>query len=64
MDGTENQISVEQYFSQKYNVVLQYPALPAVQAGSDTKPIYLPMEVLFSSCVLIYSIKLAVFSAM
>nr|AGS47792.1 argonaute 5 [Salvia miltiorrhiza] len=37
-------ISVAQYFSQKYNVKLQFPNLPAVQAGSDTKPIYLPME--------------------
>jgi eukaryotic translation initiation factor 2C len=24
---------------------LQYVSLPALQAGSDTKPVYLPMEV-------------------
>ncbi|KAL1557676.1 argonaute 5 [Salvia divinorum] len=44
LDGTEAQISVAQYFVQQYNIYLQYPYLPAVQAGSDTKPIYLPME--------------------
>ncbi|XP_057792868.1 protein argonaute MEL1-like [Salvia miltiorrhiza] len=44
LDGKGTQISVAQYFSQKYNIVLQFPNLPAVEAGSDTKPIYLPME--------------------
>lgn len=44
VDGSDTQISVAQYFSQKYNVILRYPLLPAVQAGSDSKPIYLPME--------------------
>ncbi|KAG6417322.1 hypothetical protein SASPL_119476 [Salvia splendens] len=44
MDGMEAQISVAQYFIQRYNLYLQYPSLPAIQAGSDTKPIYLPME--------------------
>ncbi|XP_041992116.1 protein argonaute MEL1-like [Salvia splendens] len=44
MDGMEAQISVAQYFSQQYSISLDYPNLPAIQAGSDTKPIYLPME--------------------
>lgn len=48
LDDTGNQISVAQYFLEKYNVALNYPSLPAIQAGSDTKPIYLPMEVLVS----------------
>lgn len=43
-DDNGANISVVQYFHRKYNIVLQYPFLPAVQAGSDTKPIYLPME--------------------
>lgn len=43
-DDTGAKISVVQYFQRKYNIVLQCPFLPAVQAGSDTKPIYLPME--------------------
>ncbi|KAH6826003.1 Argonaute family protein [Perilla frutescens var. hirtella] len=44
LDDTGNMISVVQYFREKYNIHLRYPSLPAVQAGSDTKPIYLPME--------------------
>lgn len=42
-DGT--QISVAEYFRQKYNRVLKYAFLPAFQAGNDKSPIYLPMEV-------------------
>ncbi|KAL6506440.1 argonaute 5 [Orobanche gracilis] len=38
-------LSVVQYFRQKYNIALKYPFLPALQAGSSTKSIYLPMEV-------------------
>ncbi|KAK4486083.1 hypothetical protein RD792_008751 [Penstemon davidsonii] len=46
---SEARISVAQYFLQKYSIRLMYPWLPAVQAGSDTKPIYLPMEMLRSN---------------
>ncbi|KAF7823308.1 protein argonaute 5-like isoform X1 [Senna tora] len=38
------QMYVVQYFREKYNVVLECLALPALQAGNDTKQIYLPME--------------------
>ncbi|XP_041990445.1 protein argonaute MEL1-like, partial [Salvia splendens] len=44
LDGTKAQISVAKYFINKYNIFLQYPSLPALQAGSDTKLIYLPMK--------------------
>ncbi|XP_031122970.1 protein argonaute 5-like [Ipomoea triloba] len=44
LDGGEK-ISVGQYFRQKYNIVLQYPMLPAIQSGSDARPVYVPMEV-------------------
>ncbi|CAI9774583.1 unnamed protein product [Fraxinus pennsylvanica] len=44
LDESGTRISVAQYFHQKYNIVLDYPFLPAIQAGSDTKPVYLPME--------------------
>ncbi|XP_022883562.1 protein argonaute 5-like isoform X2 [Olea europaea var. sylvestris] len=44
LDESGTRISVAQYFYQKYNIVLKYPFLPAIQAGSDTKPVYLPME--------------------
>ncbi|XP_073158792.1 protein argonaute MEL1 [Henckelia pumila] len=44
VDESGANISVVQYFRQKYNITLRYPFLPAVQAGSDSKPIYLPME--------------------
>ncbi|KAK9283754.1 hypothetical protein L1049_012004 [Liquidambar formosana] len=30
--------------SQKYNIVLKYAFLPALQAGNDSNPVYLPME--------------------
>ncbi|XP_059627107.1 protein argonaute MEL1-like isoform X2 [Cornus florida] len=38
-------VSVVQYFRQRYNIVLKYVFLPAVQAGNDAKPVYLPMEI-------------------
>ncbi|KAI9194708.1 hypothetical protein LWI28_008483 [Acer negundo] len=36
--------SVVQYFRDKYQIGLKYTSLPALQAGSDANPIYLPME--------------------
>ncbi|XP_057955884.1 protein argonaute 5-like [Malania oleifera] len=42
-NGTK--ISVAQYFREKYSIELQYPRLPCIQAGNDSNPIYLPMEV-------------------
>ncbi|XP_010247717.1 PREDICTED: protein argonaute 5-like isoform X2 [Nelumbo nucifera] len=45
LDESGKSISVIQYFFEKYGVRLQYPSLPALQSGSDIKPIYLPMEV-------------------
>ncbi|XP_059627105.1 protein argonaute MEL1-like [Cornus florida] len=38
-------VSVVQYFRQRYNIALNYVFLPAVQAGNDAKPVYLPMEI-------------------
>ncbi|XP_022866443.1 protein argonaute MEL1-like [Olea europaea var. sylvestris] len=43
LDDTGTKISVVQYFRQKYNIVLKFPHLPAIQAG--TKATYFPMEV-------------------
>ncbi|KAK9279006.1 hypothetical protein L1049_012681 [Liquidambar formosana] len=43
-NGTKTNVSVVQYFRQKYNIVLKYAFLPALQAGSDSNPVYLPME--------------------
>ncbi|KAK2980073.1 hypothetical protein RJ640_028802 [Escallonia rubra] len=45
VDDTGASTSVVQYFRQKYNIVLQYSFLPALQAGTDAKPVYLPMEI-------------------
>ncbi|KAL0534162.1 hypothetical protein IC582_028446 [Cucumis melo] len=45
LDDQKTRISVAQYFREKYGVTLKYPSLPAIQAGSDAKPVYLPMEV-------------------
>ncbi|KAJ7947911.1 Argonaute family protein [Quillaja saponaria] len=44
LDDQRTKTSVVQYFCEKYNIVLKYTSLPALQAGSDAKPIYLPME--------------------
>ncbi|CAA7024297.1 unnamed protein product [Microthlaspi erraticum] len=41
-DNTQK--TVLQYFVDKYNYRVKYPALPAIQTGSDSKPAYLPME--------------------
>ncbi|XP_059429807.1 protein argonaute 5-like [Corylus avellana] len=44
LEDNNAKISVAQYYREKYNIVLKNVNLPALQAGSDTKPIYLPME--------------------
>ncbi|PIA41768.1 hypothetical protein AQUCO_02200300v1 [Aquilegia coerulea] len=41
----EKRLSVEQYFLDKYRIRLRCTHWPALQAGSDSKPTYLPMEV-------------------
>ncbi|XP_065869022.1 protein argonaute 5-like isoform X1 [Euphorbia lathyris] len=43
-DGSSAKISVVQYFRERYNIGLRYTALPGLQAGNDSRPIYLPME--------------------
>ncbi|XP_015077849.1 protein argonaute 5-like [Solanum pennellii] len=45
VDGTDGMISVDQYFNKKYNIVLAYTKLPAIQCGNSAKPVYLPMEI-------------------
>ncbi|CAN6308884.1 unnamed protein product [Urochloa humidicola] len=37
--------TVVQYFWDKYNYRLKYSSWPCLQAGSDSRPVYLPMEV-------------------
>ncbi|CAH1441695.1 unnamed protein product [Lactuca virosa] len=41
---TRATISLVEYYWGKYNINLRFPHLPAIQAGTNTKPIYLPME--------------------
>ncbi|KAF5937661.1 hypothetical protein HYC85_025167 [Camellia sinensis] len=41
---TRTQTSVVKYFREKYDITLNFTALPALLAGSDSTPIYLPME--------------------
>ncbi|KAB2065473.1 hypothetical protein ES319_A09G091000v1 [Gossypium barbadense] len=45
LDDKRTNVSVVKYFREKYNVVLKYPSLPALQSGSEARPVYLPMEV-------------------
>ncbi|WJX44066.1 argonaute 5 [Trifolium repens] len=35
---------VVDYFYEKYKIELKYPHLPAIQSGSDARPMYFPME--------------------
>uniref|UniRef100_A0A0E0KHH4 Piwi domain-containing protein n=1 Tax=Oryza punctata TaxID=4537 RepID=A0A0E0KHH4_ORYPU len=44
-DRDGNRISVVQYFKKQYNYSLKHVNWPCLQAGSDSRPIYLPMEV-------------------
>ncbi|XP_022729133.1 protein argonaute 5-like isoform X2 [Durio zibethinus] len=44
LDDKRTNVSVVQYFRDKYNIVLKYASLPALQCGSEAKPVYLPME--------------------
>ncbi|KAL0669300.1 hypothetical protein Bca4012_032004 [Brassica carinata] len=41
-DNTQK--TVVQYFAEKFNYRVKYPALPAIQSGSDSRPAYFPME--------------------
>ncbi|GFZ17825.1 argonaute family protein [Actinidia rufa] len=43
-DDTGARTSVVQYFREKYHITLEFASLPALQAGSDSKPAYLPIE--------------------
>jgi eukaryotic translation initiation factor 2C len=36
-----------QYFLDKYDYRLKYASWPCLQAGSDSRPVYLPMEVIY-----------------
>jgi len=45
LDDNETKSFVVQYFQEKYSISLQYTQLPALQAGSDTRPTFLPIEV-------------------
>ncbi|XP_010490899.1 PREDICTED: protein argonaute 5-like [Camelina sativa] len=36
--------TVIQHFAEKYNRTVRYQHLPAIQTGSDAKPVYIPME--------------------
>ncbi|XP_031281739.1 protein argonaute 5-like isoform X2 [Pistacia vera] len=45
LHGKRRKMSVVQYFREKYKIGLKYTFLPALQAGNDANPIYLPMEI-------------------
>ncbi|PON32555.1 Exonuclease/helicase-like [Parasponia andersonii] len=45
LDDQRTRVSVASYFGEKYKIQLKYAMWPALQAGSATKPVYLPMEV-------------------
>lgn len=43
-----NQMTVVQYFWDRYKYRLRFTSWPCLQSGNDSRPIYLPMEVIFS----------------
>lgn len=43
-NGVKRKISVEQYFRENYKA-LKYPNFPCLQVGSETKKVFLPLEV-------------------
>uniref|UniRef100_A0A0D9W0G8 Piwi domain-containing protein n=1 Tax=Leersia perrieri TaxID=77586 RepID=A0A0D9W0G8_9ORYZ len=45
VDESGKRMTVVQYFWDRYNYRLKYPSWPCLQAGSDSRPVYLPMEV-------------------
>jgi eukaryotic translation initiation factor 2C len=47
VDDKGTRQTVVQYFWDKYNYRLKYGSWPCLQAGSDSRPVYLPMEVLY-----------------
>ncbi|KAE8779912.1 Protein argonaute 12 [Hordeum vulgare] len=51
-------VSVVQYFKKQYNYSLKYINWPCLQAGIDSRPIYLPMEVCSITAGQRYSRKL------
>ncbi|XVE79341.1 hypothetical protein DITRI_Ditri14bG0050400 [Diplodiscus trichospermus] len=44
LDDQGTNVSVVEYFRDKYNIVVRYASLPALQCGSEAKPVYYPME--------------------
>ncbi|XVF46819.1 hypothetical protein PTKIN_Ptkin03bG0058800 [Pterospermum kingtungense] len=44
LDDQQKNVSVVNYFRERYNIVLKYVSLPALQCGSEAKPVFLPME--------------------
>ncbi|KAK9058632.1 hypothetical protein SSX86_023474 [Deinandra increscens subsp. villosa] len=57
-DETGAIISVVQYYRDKYNINLRYPLLPAIQAGTEAKPTYLPTEICWLAGGQRYPLKL------
>jgi eukaryotic translation initiation factor 2C len=47
VDDKGTRKTVVQYFWDKYNYSLKHGSWPCLQAGSDSRPVYLPMEVLY-----------------
>ncbi|XP_051134419.1 protein argonaute MEL1-like isoform X2 [Andrographis paniculata] len=45
LDETGGQITVVKYFETKYGIRLRWTNLPAIQVGSDSKPVSIPMEI-------------------
>ncbi|PWA64733.1 hypothetical protein CTI12_AA342050 [Artemisia annua] len=58
IDETGATKTVVLYFRENYDVQLRFPALPAIQAGTDAKPTHLPMEICWLTPGQRYALKL------
>nr|XP_043609123.1 protein argonaute MEL1-like [Erigeron canadensis] len=58
VDETGATTTVVQYFRTKYNIQIRFPFLPAIQAGTEAKPTYLPMETCWLAGGQRYALKL------
>ncbi|KAK6287587.1 hypothetical protein POUND7_013766, partial [Theobroma cacao] len=44
LDDKKTNVSVVQYFLENHKIELKHASLPALQSGSEAKPVYFPME--------------------
>lgn len=57
LEDQQTRVSIVQYYREKYGIGLKHVALPALQSGNDSKPVYLPMEVVLLFLIFFFAFK-------